>query len=437
MKDIDKILETASMEEVEIPQKIQYRVRYTLKNKARNKKHPIMKKLVMTMASLLVVSIGSIGVYAVNGGTIAGKPITEWLVIKFSDEYENYKVNVEGQELIDKETSIDLTSTVCDDGFTILEFDVKLSKEDKEKLKIGEPILTEEYINSTDESIQEEKERVISEYSDKTIDSIYISFNNKLITDETGTYLEGLNNYSITIDGKDFWIRPRSVQTTTKISDYEYKVYQMYFLTDKELGTKQEFTITLGDIVIEASDTQINEKQVYVPINGEFNIKVSKEKAVENTKIIEPECEEIKYKDMTKKVEKVMITPLQTIVKISTVYENLNLEKLTDTENENHINIIEYEASDEDGKNLSVFSYETKRTVTYADGRVEEWEQGDIGTSKEFDNGKMELTEYVIIEKKEDSPNIKIKLKERIETENVREYIPIGNFNINLEEPTE
>ena len=431
MKDIDKILETASMEEVEIPQKIQYRVRYTLKNKARNKKHHIMKKLITTMAALIIVFVGSIGVYAVNGGTIAGKPITEWLGIKFSDEYENYKVNVEGQELTNNETSINLTSTVCDDGFTILEFDVKLSKEDKEKLKIGEPILTEEYINSTN-YMQEEKERVISEYSDKTIDSIYISFNNKLITDETGTYLEGLNNYSITIDGEDFWVRPRSAQITTKISDYEYKVYQMYFLTDKELEAKQEFTITLRDIVIEANDTQIEQKQIYLPINGEFNVKVSKEKAVENTKIIEPECEEIKYKDMTKKVEKVMITPLQTIVKLSTIYENLSLEKLTDAENENHINIIEYEAYDEDGKSLSICSYETKRTVTYADGRIEEWEQGDIGTSKEFYNGKMELTEYVIIEKNEESPSIRLKLKERIETKNEREYISIGNFRINL-----
>lgn len=432
MKDIDKILEMASMEEVEIPQKIQYRVKHTLKNKSCNKKYHLVRKLVTTMITMIVIFVGSIGVYAVNGGTIGGKPITEWLGIKFSDEYENYKVEVEGQELTNNETSVNLTSTVCDDGFTILEFDVKLSEKDKKELMIGEPILTEEYINSSiDEEMEEEKERIISEYGEKTIDSIYVSFNNKLITDETGTYLQGLNNYSITIDGEDFWIRPRSAQTVTKLSDNEYKVYQMYFLTEKELGTKQEFTITLKDVVIEASDTQIEQEQVYLPISGEFNVKVSKEKAVENTKIIEPNCEEIKYKDMTKKVEKVMITPLQTIVKISSVYQNLSLEKLTNTKNANHINIIEYEAYDENGESLSVCSYETKRTITYEDGRIEEWEQGDIGTSKNFYNGKMELTEYVIIEK-EESQYVKLKLKERLESTNVTEYNTLGNFIINL-----
>lgn len=403
MIDIDKLLEKVSTEEVEIPQKIQHRVRYTLKNKSKNKKSHLIRKLVTSTVVLIVVFIGSIGVYAVNGGTIAGKPITEWLGIKFSDEYENYKVNVEGQELKNDKASINLISTVSDDGFTILEFDVKLN---------------EEYIN-------------------RTINPIYISFNNKLITDETGTYLEGLNNYNIIIDGEEFWVRPRSAQTTTKISDYEYKVYQMYFLTDKELGETQEFTITLKDIVIEISDSQNVQELEYLPINGDFNIKVSKEKAVENTKIIEPQCEEIKYKDMTKKVEKVMITPLQTIVKLSTVYENLSLEKLTDTDNESYINIIEYEVYDENENSLIQCSYETKRSVTYEDGTVEEWEQGDIGTSNEFCNGKMELTEYVIIEKNEENPNIKLTLKERIETADSREYISIGSFRINLEQQTQ
>ena len=39
---------------------------------------------------------------------------------KFSDQYEEYKVNVEGQELVNNETTIDLVSTACDDGYTIL-----------------------------------------------------------------------------------------------------------------------------------------------------------------------------------------------------------------------------------------------------------------------------------------------------------------------------
>lgn len=395
MNDIEKILETASIEEIEVPQKVQYKVRYTLKNKEKNKSQYLIKRLATTIASLIVVFLGSIGVYAVSGGTIAGKPIIEWLGVKFSDEYENYRVNIDKQELSNSEASIKLTSTVCDEGFTILEFDLKLNQEnDIEKL---EPI------------------RVL--------------FNNKLITNETGTYVESLNNYTIIIDEEEFWIRPRSAQTITQISESEYKIYQMYFLTDKELGNKKEFTITINEVVIEVNDIQNDEEEVYFQINGQFNVKVSKEKAVENTQIIEPECEEIKYKDMTKKVEKVMITPLQTIVKVSTLYENLSLQKLSKTEDKDYINLIEYEACNENEEELSVFSYETKRTITYSDGRVEEWEQGDIGTSEKFYNAKMELTEYVIIEKEKENSKIILTAKERL---NEKKYNILGKFEINL-----
>lgn len=430
MDNIEKKLQSYSKEEFEVPQKVHYRVQYTLKNKEKSKEWPLIKKLVTMMASLIVIFIGSISVYAVCGGTIEGKPIIEWLGIKFSSEYEEYKVNVEGQKLTNNNgTSISLTDTVCDEGFTILEFDVNLSDEDKEKLKIGEPILTEEYMNIPPEEISltaDEKAKVIEEYGEKLIDSIYVSLNNELITDEMGTYLNGLNNYSIIIDGENYWIRPRSAQTTTKISDNEYKIYQLYFLTDKELGDKKEFTISLNNIVIEANETQFNSEEVYLPIDGQFDVSVSKEKAIKNTKIFVPECEEVKNKNMTKKIEKVIDTPLQTIVKVSTIYENVSLKSLTDNKRDDYIDIIEYMAYNENGTKLGTFSYETKRTITYEDGTVEEWEQGDIGTSKNFENANMELTEYIIIEKNKENSKITIELKEQHESK------PFGKFEFCL-----
>lgn len=437
MKDIDKMLQTASnveLKEFEVPQRVHLRVKYTLKNKEKTKNYNIMKKLVTVLASLIIVFVGSVGVYAVCGGTIEGKPVIEWLGIKFSNEYENYKVSVEGQEISNNETSINLVGTVCDEGFTILEFDVKLSEEDKEKLKIGEPIITDDYLNENDNDsyTREEKEAIKAEYDGKTIDSIYVSFNNKLITDETGTYLESLNNYTVIIDGESFWVRPRSAQTVTRISDYEYKVYQMYFLIDKELGDKKEFTITLNDIVIEANYTQSGSSDVYLPIEGNFEVKVSKEKLLENTHIIEPETEEIKYKDMTKKVEKVINTPLQTIVKVSTLYENVSLTDLSNTNSKDYINMIEYNASNESGEELGTFSYETKRKITYSDGKVEEWEPGDIGTSKNFNNAKMELTEYIIVEKDEENSKIEIEAKELLNNADQKKYNTLGKFEINL-----
>lgn len=394
------------------------------------KKCSSIKKTITIAASVLIFITGTIGVYAACGGTINGKPIIEWLGIKFSEKYEEYKVNVEDQEISFDGTSISLVGTVCDEGFTVLEFDVTLSDKDKEELKIGEPVLTEEYMEMPPEKLsltKEEKDLVIKQYEKQSIDSIYISFNNQLITDETGTHIDNLNNYTIIIDGEEYWIRPRSAQTVNKISDNEYKVYQLYFFTDKELGNKKEFKITLNNPVITANYTQYNSEEMYIPVNGQYNISVSKEKAVQNTDIFIPDCEEIKYKNITSKVDKVMNTPLQTILKVSYIYDNVNLKSLTDKNNDNYIDILEYKAYDENSNDLGIFAYETKRKITYENGKSEEWEPGDIATSKNFKNAKLEITDYIIVEKKENNSKFKIELKEKLDNK------PFGKFEINLE----
>ena len=343
--------------------------------------------------------------------------------------YNKYRKEVVGEELSNKETSINLTGTVCDEGFTILEFDVTLSNEDKEKLKLGEKILTDEYMNTSPETLgisEEDKQDVIKEYGDKTIDSIYLSFNNKLITDETGTYLDGLNNFKIIIDGKEYWIRPRSAQTATKISDNKYKVYQLYFLTDKELGNKKEFNITLNDVVLEAENTQYGSEEVLIPIEGEFNVSVSKEQTLKDTNIFSPEIKDIKHGDLTGKIDKVIDTPLQTIIKISYNYKDVSLNKLSQSWNKDFIDILEYNAYDENGESLGILSYETERKITYANGKEEEWAVGDIGTFINFTNAKMDITEYLIIEKKQNNSKIKVEIKEQSNKK------PFDNFEIDL-----
>lgn len=389
MENIENILQMLGNKDFEVPQKVHYRVQYTLENKENTSKYVFIKKFIMILASLMMIFIGGLGVYAVCGGKVANKTVLEWLGVTFSDEYDNYKVSVENQKLYNNGISISLESTVCDEGFSILEFDVKL---------------TDEYNGRVTE------------------DSISVSFNNKLVTDETGTYLEGLNNFSIIIDGEEFWIRPRAGQIINKISDNEFKVYQMYFLTDKELGDKKEFNITLNNVVIVLEDEELQ----YLPLEGEFNVRVSKEMAIKNSKLIKPDCEEIKYKNMTKNVEQVVNTPLQTIIKISSIYENLSLNSLENTRSNDYVDEIEYRTYNQNGKKLGTYSYETKRTVTYSDGTVEEWEQGDIGTSKNFKNAKMELTEYIIVEKDKESSSIRIEASEQSGKK------AFGSFRINL-----
>ena len=408
----------------------------------------ISTHFLMVFLSLSIIFIGGISVYAAFGGTIGGKPVSEWFGIGFSDEYYKYKVNVENkQEIVYNETKIELVSTVCDDGFTILEFDVKLSKEDKEHLKLGEPLFPEDVIEKARIEYEQCKNKLYYSpegTSYKTmlkekdlVNTIKIPFNEKL--NEPGTL-----RCNILIDNERKYAK--NFQTIEKISDYEYKLYQLYFLTDKEIGNKTEFTITLyansieniADISNYKSDNgmvTVNtpENMRSIEINGVFNVKVSKNSAIENTKIIKPINAISKYKQMTKRIEEIKITPLQIIAKVSTQINNVSLNSLSNRKNENHIGLIDYEVYDENNNIINSIEYETKRIITYENGKIEEWGTGDIGTFKDFYNATLNLTEYIIIEKHDNMQNIKIVPveKETLVTEEKRNELQAMEININ------
>lgn len=423
-------------------------------------KPSILKKLVTVIASIIVVFIGSISVYAAFGGKISDKPIIEWLGIKFSDEYEDYKMDVEGQEVMYNETKIDLTSTVCDDGFSIFEFDVKLSKEDKEYLKLEEPLVTEEELKSAEEAALKEKEENyeigVDKYEKQEYYEILLRCKgltntlNMVINDD----LLGPNyaKYNILIDGKGYYTK--STQTVTKISDYEYRVYQLYFLTDEILGEKTDFSVTLKLNAIEniadksgykktennpglyPVNTQENRRRI--DINGEFVVDVSKNKALENTKIIKPDSGKSTYKNLTKEIEEIRITPLQIIAKVKTHIDNVSLHSLSYTRDKDYIGIIDFNVYDNHENELVSQSYETKRTITYANGKVEEWSPGDIGTYKSFYNAEMDLIEYVIIEKKENVDSIKIvpTVRELIfsDSDSTEKEVELNALEVNFEQ---
>ena len=408
----------------------------------------ISTHFLMAFLSLSIIFIGGISVYAAFGGTIGGKPVSEWFGIGFSDEYYKYKVNVENkQEIVYNETKIELVSTVCDDGFTILEFDVKLSKEDKEYLKLGEPLFPEDVIEKARLEYEQCKNKLYyspegSSYKTMLkekdlVNTIKIPFNEKL--NEPGTL-----RCNILIDNERKYAK--NFQTIEKISDYEYKLYQLYFLTDKEIGNKTEFTITLyansieniADISNYKSDNgmvTVNtpENMRSIEINGVFNVKVSKNSAIENTKIIKPINAISKYKQMTKRIEEIKITPLQIIAKVSTQINNVSLNSLSNRKNENHIGLIDYEVYDENNNIINSIEYETKRIITYENGKIEEWGTGDIGTFKDFYNATLNLTEYIIIEKHDNMQNIKIVPveKETLVTGEKRNELQAMEININ------
>lgn len=398
MQDIEEILKKISSKEVDIPDKVKYRIKYSLANKNQPPKHTLVKKLSTIVASILITSMSGIVVFAACGGTIAGKPLTEWMGIKFSDQYENYKMPIQNHEITHDETSINLISSICDDGFTVLQFNVKLSQKDRDYLKLDQNIISDEEINATSGY-----EKEFYEKSKNTKNSLHLVFNEENLTTSSN------NNFNLIIDGENHWLRSRSTQTVEKLSDYEYNIYQLYFLTNSEINNKTDFTITLKDVALTngAEISQENSMKLsntgknfrYIKTEGDYNINLSKEKNIENSKIITPSSNNtVTYKNINKTLEKVTITPLQTILKINTEIKNISLEDLQNTNNPNYIGISDYNIYSDNNSKLISHKYETSRKLIYENGLIEEWPIGEIVESKNFNNANLQLTEYVVVE---------------------------------------
>ena len=436
MEEIENILEKASKKEINIPPKIQYRVNYTLQNKGKKEWKYYMKKMIAVLATFIIVFIGSVSVYAAFGGTINGKPVVEWIGIKFSDEYENYVEKVEEPKIVRDNTEVELTSTMCDEGFTVLEFTINLSEKDREYLRLDQNVISEEELKKA----EEENDKMIIESKDLK-NTVQIMFD-PIEEERNGIITYFNNNKKIVIDGREVWTNV-SLQSVTKISDYQYKVYQMYFLTDKELEGKTDFTINLKNIIIgnEAekpsndidgaylSNVQSNAR--YIEFGGEFSVNLSKKKALENTETKEINKEVLTYKNMTKIVEKVTFTPMQTILKIKSVIKDVNLTSLQSTRDKNYIGAFYYKVYDNNGNELKEFNSEVSRSIKYEDGRIEEWARGDIGTYKYFKNATLELIDYMIIEKK-DIESLKIVPTVEEFNNGNREMKELTSFTIDL-----
>ncbi|MBR3614588.1 MAG: hypothetical protein IKL55_05365, partial [Clostridia bacterium] len=141
MNNIEEILKCVSQNDIEIPIRVQNRINLTLRNKKMKKSY--LRRFVTVVISMIFTIIGTFTVYAVTGGTIDGIPATDWLGIKFSSKYIEYKQPIENQVLAFDDTSVELVSAVCNEGFTILEFSLKLSENYYKKLKINENAVTD------------------------------------------------------------------------------------------------------------------------------------------------------------------------------------------------------------------------------------------------------------------------------------------------------
>ena len=343
-----------------------------------------IRRVATAIGATLGVALCSGAVYAALGGTIAGKPALEWLGISFSDDYIEYVEPVENQRLEKDGNVVELQSTITNEGFVVLQFAITLSDEEKQ-------------------------------FADETCGLEYLSFNDK------ENELAGAN-YNLIIDGTKYWVRGASNQEIKEIrTNKEYVVNQLWFLSDNDLNGKEEFTITLNDVMLNVGEKLIK-------MDGSFEVEVSKQKALENTTTIVDNDSTLNYKQMAKTMEKVLMTPMQTVIKLSTKYEDVTEKSLTYLLDENYIGYMSYKVYDQNGKELTEYDLETKVEATYLDGTIKEFEPGD---DIEYANIKtLSIDEYIVTEKNNDITELNVEVFETNEFYGTTKKI--GVYKVNL-----
>lgn len=306
----------------------------------------IRKTLIAISATLATLLCGGV-VYATLGGTINGVPVVEWLGIKFSQNYTQYEEKVENQYIENEYGRLEVQSTVCDDGFAIIKFNLKFSDTIK---------------NQFDLNMNE------GEWSDyRPFNSL--SLNNDIYQSE---------NRNIVIDGKKYEINGNVQSIEEIVCNQEYNIYQMWFLTDEIIQNKDEFNITLNNMMLNEYMYCNNGKttEFQVKFDGKFDIQLSKSKAKENTKIVNGNNETISYKKMNKTIDVIKITPLQNIVKLSNVINITDVNSLVYLPHKDYIGAIKYIVYDQNGKELRSYYIENKKEIVYPNGKREKYGRG-------------------------------------------------------------
>ena len=332
-----------------------------------------IKKIMTAIMSLLGLMACGGFVYAAVSGMLDINGIL------FSDEYLNYQETVENQYVEKDGTKVELISTICDDGFLVLQFEVELS-----------------------DSIVNLEEGGLA----------YLSFNDKLQEDEEGfkyLWLSG-SNYNLLIDGEKYWLRGSvSSQITENIKNKNYTVYQLYFLPAEEVENKEKFTVTLDDIVIAINP----DDSKYLEMDGKFEIEVSKEKALQNTITIENDKASVMYERLTHKVEKVTQTPMQTVIKVSSLTIDATLRNSTYLLAEDYIGNLEYKVYDQNGNELFIYTSISGYEFSYPDGTTQKFSTGDTEGAEGYGYNKIFMEEYIVTEKNKDIKSLRIEVYEK------------------------
>lgn len=449
--DVEEQIIMDLSKDIKIPYSYEIAIKTALNKKAKVNIMLAIRNAIIAIVSVLSLLCGSFGVYAATGGQIEGVPALEWLGIKFSSNYVDYKEEVKETTTTYNKTSVELVGTLASDYVTVLEFDVKLSEEDKEYLRLGETVYMEqdavdleenlknieenykrslewvdEMYNDEEEMVQQAKDNYKRQFetekkyakenveeTKKYINTLQLGFNKKPMGEKMDLLMDLPHTKdSVIVDGEEIWCR--NFEDVEKIADNEYKVYHVLLLTDDDLKGKISYNITLKNNIIAnnaqlkhgenpqhegmtLSNTPNNARRI--DIEGEFSVDVSKEKILADSNIIKLTDKKSSYKNVTQEIEEININPIQTIIRTKTIITGVSSNTRYDYGDEKQCPLwVEFKIKDENGKELKTQSFETKKILTKADGTVEEWYPGDIDGSSVYKDGTFELTEYIILE---------------------------------------
>ena len=182
----------------------------------------------------------------------------------------------------------------------------------------------------------------------------------------------------------DLWLRGRTARSVEKVGVGEYVVQQMWFLGEDVLEGKDEFRISLKDVAVGLGEDCI-------PLEGGFDLTGSKAKAAASTVTVEMKDNVWSPREgVTKTVEKVSQTPLQTIFRIRSVYTGISSEEM-------NIDSWDYLVYDAAGQARATYSARVAAEITYADGTVERLaEPGEYDLSRSSFEGATFITEEIV-----------------------------------------
>ena len=361
-----------------------------------------IKKVITAIMSLLGLMACGGFVYAAVSGML------DLNGILFSDEYVNYQETVENQ-IVEKEgTKVELVSTICDDGFLVLQFEIELND------NLAGP---------------------------EDLGLVNVSFNEKLVEEngDENLYFSG-TNYNLIIDGEKHWLRGAvSNQLIENIKNKNYTLYQLYFLPAEAIENKETFTVTLDDIILVLNP----DPEEYFEMDGKFEIEISKEKALQDTTTIENDNASVIYERLTHKVEKVSQTPMQTLIKLSSLTKDATLSNTTYLLDEEYIGNLEYDVYDQNGNELFTYVSTSGYEFYYPDGTVQKiTTSSDTGGVEEYGYNKILMEEYIVTEKNEDIKSLRIEVYEKNDyyetTRNIgTHFIDLENGKITSESKNE